>query len=83
LLAWSPAGTQVVATGRNVRRDTPDVLFIPGDVSTKDGANGIAELALTHLGGVDIIVDDAGDAKAYPGAPLAIDAEAWQERLWT
>jgi NAD(P)-dependent dehydrogenase (short-subunit alcohol dehydrogenase family) len=75
------AGAQVVATARNVGRDTPQVHFIPGDLSTNDGAGAIAELALEHLGGVDIIVNNAGGATAYPGGPLAIDADAWQDAL--
>jgi NAD(P)-dependent dehydrogenase (short-subunit alcohol dehydrogenase family) len=75
------AGAQVVATARNVGRDTPPVHFIPGDLSTPDGANGIAELALEHLGGVDIIVNNAGGATAYPGGPLAIEDDAWRDAL--
>jgi NAD(P)-dependent dehydrogenase (short-subunit alcohol dehydrogenase family) len=62
------------------RADTPNAHFIAGDISTPEGAAAIADAALHHLGGVDIIVNNAGGATAYPAA-IAIASTAWQDAL--
>jgi NAD(P)-dependent dehydrogenase (short-subunit alcohol dehydrogenase family) len=76
----SSAGADVVAVARNATPDTPDVHFVAGDVSTADGVARIAEAALEHLGGVDIIVNNAGASSLHPNS-LAIPADRWQADL--
>jgi NAD(P)-dependent dehydrogenase (short-subunit alcohol dehydrogenase family) len=75
------AGADVVAVARSVRVDTPDVHFIAGDLRTKDGADAIAAAAMAHLGGVDIIVNNAGASRGFPAGSLTIEPDAWQEDL--
>jgi NAD(P)-dependent dehydrogenase (short-subunit alcohol dehydrogenase family) len=74
------AGADVVAVARSATRVTPDVHFVAGDVSTADGVARIAAAALEKLGGVDIIVNNAGASSLHPNS-LAIPADRWQADL--
>jgi NAD(P)-dependent dehydrogenase (short-subunit alcohol dehydrogenase family) len=58
---YAAAGARVVAASRT-RPDDPSLPadFIPADLSTADGVSGLAERALRILGGVDILIDNAG-----------------------
>jgi NAD(P)-dependent dehydrogenase (short-subunit alcohol dehydrogenase family) len=54
--------------------------FVAADVRTRAGAEALAEAAREVLGGVDVLVHNAGGAMPYPGA-LAIPDEVWQDAL--
>ncbi|MEY2403195.1 MAG: hypothetical protein QOD38_746, partial [Acidimicrobiaceae bacterium] len=73
--------SEVVAVARAAVADTPDVRFIAGDLRSKDGVDAVAAAALDHLGGVDIIVNNAGASRLPPGGALAIEPDQWQEDL--
>jgi NAD(P)-dependent dehydrogenase (short-subunit alcohol dehydrogenase family) len=64
------AGAQVVTTARSARPGTPAAQFIAGDLTTREGVEAVADGALKQLGGIDIIVNNAGAAKAYPAGSL-------------
>jgi NAD(P)-dependent dehydrogenase (short-subunit alcohol dehydrogenase family) len=77
------AGADVVAVARTAPADTADpaeVRFVAGDVSSADGVARIADAALEQLGGVDIIVNNAGASSLHPNS-LAIPDDRWQADL--
>ncbi|MEU8901078.1 oxidoreductase [Nocardia sp. NPDC048505] len=74
------AGAEVLATARSERATPDETAFVAADVRTREGAQAIAAAAREKLGGVDILVHNAGGAAPYPGA-LAIPDAAWQDAL--
>lgn len=75
-------GAQVLATARTAPATTPEgVAFLEGDVATVDGANAIAQAAVDRLGGVDVIVNNAGASNTFPGGSSTITPEDWQHVL--
>ncbi|ROP36891.1 SDR family oxidoreductase [Saccharothrix texasensis] len=59
------------------------VLFTTADAADPDSAPRLADEAVRQLGGVDILVDNAGGGQAKPGGYGDIDDKAWQEVLET
>jgi len=57
------------------------VRFIAGDLRSKDGVDAVAAAALDHLGGDDIVVNNAGASRLPPGGALEIEPDQWQEDL--
>jgi NAD(P)-dependent dehydrogenase (short-subunit alcohol dehydrogenase family) len=75
-------GAQVVTTARHPRTDGPEgVHFIAGDLRTPDGIAAIASAATARLGQVDVIVNNAGAARTFPGGPLTIPDAEWLDSL--
>jgi NAD(P)-dependent dehydrogenase (short-subunit alcohol dehydrogenase family) len=75
-------GAQVLATARTAPATTPEgVAFIEGDVSTVDGIDAIARAALDRLGGVDVVVNNAGASGTFPDGSHTITPDAWQHVL--
>ncbi|MCD4526650.1 SDR family oxidoreductase [Nocardioides sp. cx-173] len=75
-------GASVVTTARTVTDETPSgATFIPGDLSTLAGAQELAANALDRLGGVDIVVNNAGAARTHLGGISAIPDEEWLDAL--
>jgi NAD(P)-dependent dehydrogenase (short-subunit alcohol dehydrogenase family) len=76
------AGATVVATARSSTADTPtEAKFVQGDVSTAAGARAVAEAALELLGGIDIVVNNAGGSAGFPGGAGTIGDADWQAAL--
>jgi NAD(P)-dependent dehydrogenase (short-subunit alcohol dehydrogenase family) len=76
------AGATVVAAARSEHAETPSgARFVRGDVSTASGARAIAGAALEILGGIDIVVNNAGGARVYPAGVTAIEEDQWQAAL--
>jgi NAD(P)-dependent dehydrogenase (short-subunit alcohol dehydrogenase family) len=76
------SGANVLATARTAPAATPDgVAFVEGDVSTVDGVAAIAAAALDRLGGVDVIVNNAGASGTFPGGSSTITPADWQHVL--
>ena len=75
-------GATVVATARNATDETPKAAtFIKSDISTLEGVQAFATAALSELGGVDIVVNNAGAARAHLGGIATIPDEEWIDAL--
>jgi NAD(P)-dependent dehydrogenase (short-subunit alcohol dehydrogenase family) len=75
-------GATVVATARTATDETPKAAtFIQGDISTLDGVKAFAAAALDELGGVDIVVNNAGAARTHLGGISTIPDEEWLDAL--
>ena len=59
------------------------VRFVAADVATADGVAALAEQALDLLGGLDILVSNAGGQTHRPGGVLHFSDEDWQRDLET
>jgi NAD(P)-dependent dehydrogenase (short-subunit alcohol dehydrogenase family) len=76
------AGATVVVTARSRHAETPaDATFIEGDLGTEAGAKAIGAKALTALGGLDILINNAGATRVHlPNSEAISDAE-WVDAL--
>ncbi|WP_433290224.1 oxidoreductase [Pseudonocardia sp. CA-142604] len=75
------AGADVLTTARSAMSTVPEgATFVAADVRTRAGAEALAAAAHEALGGVDILVHNAGGARPHKGA-LAIPDEEWQDAL--
>ena len=75
-------GASVVTTARRATDQTPqEATFIAGDVSTLAGAQAFTAAALEALGGVDVVVNNAGAARAHLGGTSTIPDEEWLDAL--
>jgi NAD(P)-dependent dehydrogenase (short-subunit alcohol dehydrogenase family) len=79
------AGAVVVASARTAVADlVAGAHFIQADVSTLSGTQDLAAQAAKHLGGgVDILINNAGATRAFPGGSLTIDDAEWVDALNT
>jgi NAD(P)-dependent dehydrogenase (short-subunit alcohol dehydrogenase family) len=67
------AGTGLAGAGRG--------RFVAADVATADGVAALAEQALDLLGGIDIVVSNAGGQTHRPEGVLHFSDEDWQRDL--
>jgi NAD(P)-dependent dehydrogenase (short-subunit alcohol dehydrogenase family) len=75
-------GATVVTTARKATDETPKAAtFLEGDLSTLAGVQAFAAAALHELGGVDIVVNNAGAARAHPEGISTIPDEEWLDAL--
>ncbi|MEW2529724.1 oxidoreductase [Streptomyces sp. NPDC047071] len=75
------AGAHVITTARSTADTVPEgAEFVKADVRTRAGAEALAAAAREALGGVDMLVHNAGGAGPHRGA-LAIPDEEWQDAL--
>jgi NAD(P)-dependent dehydrogenase (short-subunit alcohol dehydrogenase family) len=75
-------GATVVTTARKATDETPKAAtFLDGDISTLAGVQAFATAALGELGGVDIVVNNAGAARAHLGGIASITDEEWLDAL--
>lgn len=77
------AGADVLATARSTTYPPPEgAAFVTADIRTEAGTETLAEAAQETLGGVDILVHNAGGARANEGASaMTISPEDWQDTL--
>lgn len=76
------AGADVLTTARTAPDTLPDGLrFVTGDVSSAAGIQAIADAALEQLGGVDVVVNNAGASRTFPAGSLSIPDGDWQSAL--
>ncbi|WP_020672178.1 oxidoreductase [Amycolatopsis nigrescens] len=75
-------GAAVLATARKPADDLPPgVLFTTADVTVPEDAARLAWHAAEVLGGVDILVDNAGSGTLRPDGLLGTDDAAWWHTL--
>jgi NAD(P)-dependent dehydrogenase (short-subunit alcohol dehydrogenase family) len=76
------AGATVVTSSRNPVDDLPgNIHYVQADVSTAAGTSLLARAALAHLGGLDILINNAGSGEAFPGGVATIPDDQWQGAL--
>ncbi len=75
------AGADVLGTARTAPDSVEHGAFVVGDVGTEEGAAAIAREAVERLGGVDVVVNNAGAARTFPGGSLTIAPGDWQASL--
>ncbi|MFD3587216.1 SDR family oxidoreductase [Streptomyces sp. NPDC058683] len=75
------AGAEVLTTARSATDTVPEgAAFVAADVRTRAGAEALATATREVLGGVDVLVHNAGGGRPYEGTS-AIPDEEWQEAL--
>jgi NAD(P)-dependent dehydrogenase (short-subunit alcohol dehydrogenase family) len=75
------AGAEVLTTARSATSTVPEgAAFVAADVRTRAGAQALAAAVQETLGGVDILVHNAGGARPHESAS-AIPDEEWQDAL--
>ncbi|MGW6399319.1 oxidoreductase [Streptomyces sp. NPDC055134] len=75
------AGAEVLTTARSATSTVPEgATFVEADVRTLAGAQALAAAAQEVLGGVDVLVHNAGGARPHEGSS-AIPHEEWQDAL--
>lgn len=77
------AGAEVLATARSTAYPAPEgAAFVTADIRTEAGTRALATAARETLGGVDIVVHNAGGARANEGASaVTISDDEWQDAL--
>ncbi|MEW1838208.1 oxidoreductase [Nonomuraea angiospora] len=77
------AGAEVLATARSTTYTAPEgAAFVTADIRTQAGTEALATAVQETLGGVDILVHNAGGARANAGgSAMTIPAEDWQDTL--
>ena len=75
-------GASVVTTARSQTEGTPaGSTFVAGDVGSADGTQRIVVEALNVLGGLDVLVNNAGAARVHMGGASTIPDDEWQQSL--
>jgi NAD(P)-dependent dehydrogenase (short-subunit alcohol dehydrogenase family) len=75
-------GATVVTAARSATEDTPGAsLFIAGDVGSADGAKRLVDQAVETLGGLDVVINNAGAAQVHMGGASTIPDDEWQQSL--
>ncbi len=76
------AGVRVAATARSApSRPYDGVHYLSADLSTAEGAIGVARSVLEQLGGVDILVNVLGGSSAPGGGFAALGDKEWVREL--
>ena len=75
-------GATVVTSARTRSASTPKMsTFVQGDLRSEDGARQLVDQAVQALGGLDIVVNNAGASRVYVGGPATIPDAEWQDSL--
>ena len=77
------AGARVITTARSTPADRPAYLerFVAADLSTTDGTDAVVTAVLETLGGIDIVVHNAGGVDFTAGAATTFTEAQWQQAL--
>jgi len=77
-------GATVATTARSPRPEGQmGDLFVQADISTREGVDNVVRQVLNRLGGVDILVHNAGGSAAQGGGALALSDGDWQQAFDT
>lgn len=76
------SGATVATTARSPLPERQTVeLFIQADISTREGANKVAEQVLQRFGGLDMLINVVGGSSAPSGGVLALTDDDWQKDI--
>jgi NAD(P)-dependent dehydrogenase (short-subunit alcohol dehydrogenase family) len=76
------AGCRVVVTARSRDAQTPEeATFVASNLRSDDGARALAAQAVQILGGIDILINNAGAARVHPDGGASITDEDWLDAL--
>lgn len=76
------AGVKIVTTARTVPDIAPaNITYIAADLTAAEGCKRVAETAVDHLGGIDILVHMLGGSSAPGGGFAALDDAEWAREL--
>jgi NAD(P)-dependent dehydrogenase (short-subunit alcohol dehydrogenase family) len=74
-------GATILTTARFLPAGGSAHHFIQADVSTREGADRVIEVALGRLGGLDVLINCVGGSTAPGGGALALTDDHWQHTL--
>ena len=75
-------GANVVTTARSIPGSSlAGVHYVASNITTAEGCTLVAQTALDHLGGIDIVVNVLGGSEAPAGGFAALDDEAWRKEI--
>ena len=77
---FAAAGANVLTTSRSTPREDLPAMFIPADLSTEQGVAELGRQVIDRVGGVDVLVNNAGAATA-PAPTLTRSDESWYADL--
>lgn len=76
------AGAHVVATAlSNPEHPVDKTHYVVADLTRAEGAQEVADTALSHLGGIDVLVDVVGGSSAPAGGFAALSDVEWSREL--
>jgi len=75
------AGANVITTARNIPGDMNANTVIAADLSTITGCKAVVAETVQRLGGIDILINNAGGSDTPPGGVLALEEEHWAAEL--
>lgn len=80
---FAKAGADVVVAARTPVADLPAGRFVAADIATADGAAALAAQATRLLGGIDVLINNAGSQTYLPGGALDAADDDWYRDLDT
>jgi NAD(P)-dependent dehydrogenase (short-subunit alcohol dehydrogenase family) len=76
-------GGNVMTTARSVLAGAASTQFVQADLSTRAGIDKVVAATLDRLGGLDILIHNAGGSAAPGGGALALSDDDWQHAFDT
>jgi NAD(P)-dependent dehydrogenase (short-subunit alcohol dehydrogenase family) len=76
---FAEGGATVLTVGRSRSTDECPALVIHADISTRQGVETLTAAVIDQLGGVDVLVHNAGGSSAPGGGVLALSDADWQD----
>ncbi|WP_433236702.1 SDR family oxidoreductase [Actinomadura nitritigenes] len=77
---FAAAGATVLTASRSRPKEGTPAAFIPADLSTQEGVAELGRRVIDRVGGVDVLVNNAGAASA-PAPTLSRSDESWRADL--
>jgi NAD(P)-dependent dehydrogenase (short-subunit alcohol dehydrogenase family) len=80
---FAEAGADVVVAARTPVDEPPAGRFVAADIATADGTAALAAQATQLLGGIDVLINNAGSQTYIPGGALDATDDDWYRDLDT